>query len=164
MNYKATKNKYITETFNLIFGPDGHMHRIITYDYTIEHGWGNSLDFEGLVAGAACGSWWSEHLDENNIPYAKCSDGSSRGFFQLNTKKEDYNYVFHSVNDPMSVSKYKNLKYKDIHLQEFVQIAHQWKVKLSESLLIGNQTVRVIARDSKGKLFNAFRAFQIDEK
>ena len=95
--FKALKNH------NKILAVSGHMHRIIAYDYTAKHGWKSSLNFEGLVAGAVCGSWWTGPLDENDIPYAICSDGSPRGFFQLNTKEEDYNYVFHSLNDPFDL-------------------------------------------------------------
>jgi len=200
------------ENHNKILAVSGHMHSIIAYDYVTEHGWENSLDFEGLVAGAACGSWWSGPMDEKNIPYATCTDGSPKGFFQLNTKKEDYNYVFHSVNDPFDLqirtyiiedeiwvnwfvgkradsvwvyiddnpqaiklhnfigqdptatSNFNNRKHIDTQVEEIEQTAHLWKAKLPEGLLPGNHSIKVIAKDSKGKIFNGFKTFYIDTK
>lgn len=200
------------ENHKKILAISGHMHSIIAYDYTTEHGWKSSSDFEGLVAGAASGSWWSGSMNENNIPYSTCSDGSPKGFFQLNTKKEDYNYVFHAANDtfdlqmrtyikeneirvnwfvgkrtdsvwvyvdnnpeaillqnfistgPLDESNFNDIKYIDKHILEFGQIAHLWKAKLPEGLLPGNHSIKVVAKDSKGKIFNGFKTFYIDEK
>jgi len=193
-----------------ILAVSGHLHTIIAYDYTSEDGWENALNFEGLVAGAACGSWWSGPLDENNIPYATCSDGSPKGFFQLDAKNEDYNYVFHSTNKPFdlqmktyimedeiwvnwfvgkstdSVSVYIDDKTNAFSLQNFLgndplvladikkrnqiatkketvdQTAHLWKAKLPE-LKSGFHTIKVIAKDSKGKLFRSSKTFFINK-
>jgi hypothetical protein len=190
-----------------IFAVSGHLHSIVAYDYITEDGWKNSLNFEGLVAGATCGSWWSGPLDENNIPYALCTDGSPKGFFQLNIQKEDYNYVFHSVNKPFDLQirtyinndeiwvnwfvgkstdsvwvylddnpqaiKLRNFLSKDplavsnlnkrIQIESIDQTAHLWKAKLPDGLTPGNHSIKVIAIDSKGRLFNGFKTFYIDE-
>ncbi len=86
-----------------IFAVSGHLHTIIAYDYTAEDGWEFGSGFEGLVAGATCGSWWSGPLDKNNIPYSLANDGSPKGFFQMHTKNADFNYVFHSTNEPFDL-------------------------------------------------------------
>ncbi|HAF28494.1 MAG TPA: hypothetical protein DCG75_05545 [Bacteroidales bacterium] len=88
------------ENHKKILAVSGHLHYIVAYDYTADDGWEYNANFEGLVAGAACGAWWSGLLDENNIPFSTCPDGSPKGFFQLNVTKDDYNYVFHPVNYP----------------------------------------------------------------
>lgn len=93
----------LLEKHKKILAVSGHLHTIVAYDYTISHGWKGSADFEGLVAGAVCGSWWSGVLGENKIPSSICTDGSPKGFFQLKVKEDDYNYSFHSVDDPMDL-------------------------------------------------------------
>ncbi len=200
------------ENHKKILSVSGHLHCIIAYDYTAEHDWDNSMNFEGLVAGAVCGAWWSGPMDENNIPYSTCTDGSPKGFFQLNTTKEDYNYVFHAVNypsdfqirtyinkdeiwvnwfvgkrtdsvwvyldnnlqainlqnftdkDPFMESSYNNRKHIDTQISGVAKTAHLWKAKLPEGLTPGYHSIKVIARNSKGKLFNGFKAFYIDKK
>jgi len=151
-------------------------------------------------------------MDENNIPYASCADGSPKGFFQLNTKDENYNYIFHAGNDPFDLqmrtyvkngevwvnwfvgkrtdsvwvfidddlqainlqnfigkdplmeSNYNNRKQTDTQIYEAGITAHLWKAKLPEGLKPGDYSIRVMAKDSKGKLFNGFKTFYIDEK
>lgn len=202
--FGALKNK------QKVFAVSGHLHTIIAYDYTTEDGWDENMNFEGLVAGAACGSWWSGPLDENGIPYALCSDGSPKGFFQLNAKKEDYKYVFHSVNkpfgsqlrsyiledeiwvnwfvgkstdsvkvylddnpqaidlqnflgrDPLVVSNLKKKNGEDADIEKIDQTAHLWKAKLPEGITAGSHSIKIIAKDSRGKIFKGFRIFDID--
>ncbi len=81
-----------------IFAVSGHLHNVIAYDFSEEQGFGNDVEYEGLVAGAVCGSWWSGPLDENEIPFSTCTDGSPKGFFQMNVMKDNYNYIFHPIN------------------------------------------------------------------
>jgi len=204
--FKALKNH------KKILAVSGHLHNIIAYDYTIELGWENSNSFEGLVAGAACGAWWSGPMDENNIPFSTCTDGSPKGFFQLNTSNNDYNYVFHPINypssfqfrtyitedeilvnwfvgkntdsvwvkldnnpnriklqnftgkDPFMVSNYNSRKHINKQLKGITESAHLWKTKLPEGLAPGFHSVKIIAKDSKGKLFKSFKTFYINNE
>ncbi|PLX22783.1 MAG: hypothetical protein C0597_01955 [Marinilabiliales bacterium] len=194
------------ENHKKIFAVSGHLHNIMAYDYNEELGWQNSAEFEGLVAGAVCGSWWSGPVDENNIPFSTCTDGSPKGFFQLYSNSGEYNYVFNPINypfeyqfrvnvindeiwvnwfvgkttdsvqvfidsdtealnlinftgkDPFIISNVKNNKQMD----DISNTGHLWKAKLPADLAPGYHLIKVLARDSKGRLFNGYKVINTD--
>jgi hypothetical protein len=203
--YKALKNH------KKILAISGHMHSIAAYDHTEEHGWYNSKDFEGLVAGAVCGSWWSGPLDINNIPVSTSVDGSPKGFFQLNVEDKNYSYIFNPINypsdyqlktyiigdeiiinwfvgkktdsvwvylddseqeiylknfrgkDPYMMLRVEARKHLDQQISQIPNTSHLWKVKIPDSLEPGYHSIKVVAKDSKGRLFNGFKTFYIEE-
>lgn len=76
----------------------GHQHQIKNMDYNLEKHWTRPAHFPYLVAGAACGSWWSKVKDERGIPLAVAQDGSPNGFFVFDFKDNTYSFKFHPAN------------------------------------------------------------------
>lgn len=71
----------------------GHTHAIQTYKDA------KNLN-EGVIAGAACGSWWTEPKDEEGIPVATSMDGSPKGYFIFEFLENKYSYKFIPANHP----------------------------------------------------------------
>jgi hypothetical protein len=76
----------------------GHQHKIDNGNYSSEEYWTQPVHFPYLVAGAACGSWWSKVKDERGIPLAVAQDGTPNGFFVFNFKDYSYSFKFHPAN------------------------------------------------------------------
>jgi len=76
----------------------GHQHKIENGNYSLEQHWTSSINFPYLVAGAACGSWWSKVKDERGIPLAVAQDGTPNGFFVFNFQNNAYDFKFHPAN------------------------------------------------------------------
>ncbi|MCM1199396.1 MAG: calcineurin-like phosphoesterase C-terminal domain-containing protein, partial [Clostridium sp.] len=55
----------------------GHTHNVARHQLELPDG----REFEELIAGAACGSWWRGIKDEHGIPYALQACGAPRGYF-----------------------------------------------------------------------------------
>lgn len=195
------------ENHNNILAVSGHLHNILAFDYNVSHNHKDNFNFEGLVAGAACGAWWSGDLDQNGIPFSTCTDGSPKGFFQLTVNKNNYEYVFYPVNypcdfqmrtfvkeneiwvnwfvgkrqdsvmlyldnnpepislqnftgtDPFMESKLNNSIHLQSQIKNLTQTTHLWKTILPENLAPGYHSIKIVAKDSKGKLFNGFKTF-----
>jgi hypothetical protein len=64
--------------------------------------------FPQIVAGAACGSWWSSDFDDNGIPMSYQRLGSPRGYllieFNGNTYKDTFKASGKSIKKQMSLS------------------------------------------------------------
>ncbi|MCP4313734.1 MAG: metallophosphoesterase, partial [Bacteroidetes bacterium] len=73
----------------------GHQHKIVNGNYGEKEHWTQPVHFPYLVAGAACGSWWSKVKDERGIPLAVAQDGTPNGFFVFNFKDNTYSFKFH---------------------------------------------------------------------
>jgi len=76
----------------------GHQHQIVNNNYDEEKHWTQPVHFPYLVAGAACGSWWSKVKDERGIPLAVAQDGTPNGFFVFNFKDNTFSFKFHPAN------------------------------------------------------------------
>ena len=76
----------------------GHQHKIVNGNYGEEEYWTEQVNFPYLVAGAACGSWWSKVKDERGIPLAVAQDGTPNGFFVFHFKDNTYSFKFHPAN------------------------------------------------------------------
>lgn len=55
---------------------------------------------EGTIAGASCGSWWTEPNDKNGIPSATSMDGTPKGYFVFEFDGTDDEYEFIPENHP----------------------------------------------------------------
>jgi len=81
-----------------LFALAGHQHKIRNNSYDKESYWNGKADFPYLVAGAACGSWWSKVKDERGIPLSVAQDGTPNGFFVFNFNDNEYSFKFHPAN------------------------------------------------------------------
>ena len=69
----------------------GHTHAVQTY-------WNIKNINEGVIAGAACGSWWTGPNNEDGVPVATSMDGTPKGYFVFQFSGTDYNYKFIPAN------------------------------------------------------------------
>jgi len=76
----------------------GHRHKIENMSFDESKHWNETVDFPYLVAGAACGAWWSKVKDERGIPLSVGQDGSPNGFFVFNFNGNKYSFKFHPAN------------------------------------------------------------------
>ncbi|WP_319268573.1 calcineurin-like phosphoesterase family protein [uncultured Draconibacterium sp.] len=103
---KYTDKEDIQKLFGLLNGRQkllslaGHLHAIKAQWYNKDTYWESDAPFEELIAGAACGSWWTAPLDEEGVPLATCMDGSPKGYFILELTGNNYQYKFIPANRP----------------------------------------------------------------
>lgn len=95
---KFTEQATLTKLNQIVSGRkvlllSGHTHAIQTY-------WDTNNLTEGVIAGAACGSWWTEPKDEDGIPVATSMDGSPKGYFIFEFYENKYSYKFIPANHP----------------------------------------------------------------
>ena len=79
----------------------GHLHRNESWQYNNDLFWNGKAEFRSVVAGSACGSWWSGPHAEDSIPAATCVDGSPQGFFQYQFSGTKYDYTFIPAKQPL---------------------------------------------------------------
>lgn len=72
----------------------GHVHVTGSWKYSPETYWFNKGTFNGLVAGAACGGWWTGPFNNDSIPNALCSDGTPAGIFRFEFNNKQYSRQF----------------------------------------------------------------------
>jgi hypothetical protein len=117
------------ELYDLLgYGPSGYPKRpalaLSGHSHTLENirpgevyaGWETALGdrspgappFPQIVAGAACGSWWSSDFDDRGIPMSYQRLGAPRGYliieFNGNTYKDNFKATGKSIDTQMSLS------------------------------------------------------------
>lgn len=69
---------------------------------------GLPLNFPQIIAGAACGSWWSGPKNEYGIPFSYQRDAAPKGYmifeFQGNAWKETYKIPGRAIEDQVNVA------------------------------------------------------------
>jgi hypothetical protein len=70
----------------------GHTHTVARYQHPLEDG-----SLHELVAGAACGSWWTGERDVFGIPTALMSCGSPRNYFEVEVQDTSFQLSFKGI-------------------------------------------------------------------
>ncbi len=65
-----------------------------------EAGWTGADEHHSLVAGTACGSWWSGAPDEYGVPHAMMRCGAPIGWTALDVDASGYRMSFHAAGRP----------------------------------------------------------------
>ncbi len=73
----------------------GHYHTIEHVALDSSKGWQSETRFPLLIAGAACGAWWSGPKDERGIPATLGLDGSPNGYFVFEFEDQNFTYRFY---------------------------------------------------------------------
>jgi hypothetical protein len=84
-----------------VLAVSGHTHtaeRLLTGEEF--EGWGSPLPFPQLIAGAACGSWWSGPEDEAGIPFSYQREGAPKGCMLLAFEGTDYTGEYMAAGKP----------------------------------------------------------------
>jgi hypothetical protein len=86
-----------------VLAVSGHTHTLERLAAGQEHeGWGGALPFPQLVAGAACGSWWSGPRDEAGVPFSYQREGAPKGTVLLAFNGTDYSGRYLPAGKPAS--------------------------------------------------------------
>lgn len=107
MTTEETRKGTIDSLFQLLSDREhvlflaGHTHTLSSY--YVEN---KEHTYEGVIAGAACGSWWSGPFTEYGLPYSTCMDGSPQGFFVFDFAKNGYKKQFIPAHYPCSFQIY----------------------------------------------------------
>jgi hypothetical protein len=81
----------------------GHSHTTEHHNFGGSEGFDRDVPHQHQVLTAACGSWWSGHLDSTGVPVAVSRDGTPKGFHVLSVNGNQYRtrYIpFGPVDDP----------------------------------------------------------------
>lgn len=70
----------------------GHTHTVARYQHPLKDGF-----LHELVAGAACGSWWTGEKDVFGIPAALMSCGSPRNYFEVEVADTSFRLTFKGI-------------------------------------------------------------------
>ncbi len=84
----------------------GHTHTIEKFFPGDTFGdWSPNLPFPQIIAGAACGSWWTGPKNDQGIPYAYGRDAAPRGYFVFEFSGTTWKETFYpSVSRQMNIS------------------------------------------------------------
>lgn len=97
----------ILEGRNVLFLA-GHAHTIEKFFPGDTFGdWSPNLPFPQIIAGAACGSWWSGPKDDRGIPYSYQRDGAPKGYFVLEFQGNAWKDTFY----PVGISRQINVSF-----------------------------------------------------
>ncbi|MBN2806685.1 MAG: calcineurin-like phosphoesterase family protein [Prolixibacteraceae bacterium] len=86
----------------------GHVHQTGSWTHNADFLWPYQGQFEGLIAGAACGGWWVGPYGLDSIPDATCSDGTPPGFYLTTFEAGKYRKSFiaaaNSIDEQLRIS------------------------------------------------------------
>jgi len=72
----------------------GHLHQTGSWMHNEDFLWPYKGQFEGQIAGAACGGWWVGPYGLDSIPDATCPDGTPPGFYHYTFEETQYSKKF----------------------------------------------------------------------
>lgn len=94
---KADSVMAILEKAGRIMPVFGHTHTVSRHSVQSPTG----VEFEMLVAGASCGSWWRGVRDKDGIPYALQNCGAPRGYFIADFRRNgEYSLRYKCIGRP----------------------------------------------------------------
>lgn len=97
----------ILEGRNVLFLA-GHTHTIERFFPGDTFGdWSPNLPFPQIIAGAACGSWWTGPKDDQGIPYAYQRDAAPKGYFVFEFSGTAWKDTFY----PAGLSRQMNISF-----------------------------------------------------
>jgi hypothetical protein len=134
----------------------GHLHQMMNFDFTTDMGWTGKGKMQGIVAGAACGSWWTGPKDERGIPSATCMDGSPNGFFQFQFSDQTYYYSFVPASLPA------NYQMRISYPVEAVLASELADKQLIVNFFTGNKNDKINLRIDEGEFIEMTFAPDID--
>jgi calcineurin-like phosphoesterase family protein len=80
----------------------GHTHTIEYYLPGEEKPAGVPTPFTQIIAGAACGAWWSGDFDETGVPVSYQSDGAVCGYYRFEFNGTSFTESFKATGKPSS--------------------------------------------------------------
>jgi 3',5'-cyclic AMP phosphodiesterase CpdA len=102
-NYRNITNRErlfeLVENRPLLFSVAGHTH-CIEHVNLRDGGWHGKAEFKSMVAGAACGAWWTGPIQSDGLPIRMAMDGAPNGFFVFHFSGTSFHYTFHAAGTP----------------------------------------------------------------